>query len=95
MGRYAIDHSAVSGLNREPSIDAAIRQVADAILQDSQAAVPVDTGKLKASGFRDGIGSEYRVGYDADYAAYVEHGTSDTRPQPYLTPAALKNRGRL
>jgi len=39
----------------------------------------------------DGFGSrEYRVGTNAEYAVYVEYGTSSNQAQPYLRPAVEK-----
>lgn len=48
---------------------------------------PVDTGELIGSidGFTDGEGVE--VYADADYAQYVEYGTSKMEAQPYFRPA--------
>ena len=48
---------------------------------------PVDTGELISSidGFTDGEGVE--VYADADYAPYVEYGTSKMEAQPYFRPA--------
>ena len=48
---------------------------------------PVDTGELISSidGFTDGEGVE--VYADADYAQYVEYGTSKMEEQPYFRPA--------
>ena len=48
---------------------------------------PVDTGELISSigGFTDGEGVE--VYADADYAQYVEYGTSKMEAQPYFRPA--------
>ena len=48
---------------------------------------PVDTGELISSidGFNDGEGVE--VYADADYAQYVEYGTSKMEAQPYFRPA--------
>ena len=48
---------------------------------------PVDTGELISSidGFTDGEGVE--VYADADYAQYVEYGTSKMAAQPYFRPA--------
>lgn len=95
MGHYTIDAAAIAALPGTPSVDAPVHQVAETIFDESQAIVPVDTGHLKQSGFTDGNNSEYRIGYTADYARYVEFGTSEMNAEPYLTPAALKNRGSL
>ena len=48
---------------------------------------PIDTGELISSidGFTDGEGVE--VCADADYAQYVEYGTSKMEAQPYFRPA--------
>ena len=48
--------------------------------------VPVDTGLLKSSIRRTSFKS---FGSDVFYSGYVETGTSRTRAQPYLAPAAL------
>lgn len=92
MGRYTIDAAATAGMKTMPDVDDAVRDLAEAILRESQALCPVDTGALRASGFVDGHGSEYTVGYEKDYAPYVEFGTRHMNPQPYLSPAALKRR---
>lgn len=48
---------------------------------------PIDTGELISSidGFTDGESIE--VSADADYAQYVEYGTSKMEAQPYFRPA--------
>lgn len=59
-----------------------------------QAAAPVLTGALRGS-----IGTTWRgplaaeVGTDLEYAGYVEGGTSDTPPQPFMGPTADKIEG--
>lgn len=60
---------------------------------------PVDTGYLRSSiaatidsGSTSGvIVGEVTAG--AEYAAYVEHGTSRQRPQPFMRPAYEQARG--
>jgi hypothetical protein len=51
---------------------------------DARSRVPVLTGTLRDSieVDEDGYGS------DVDYAAFVEFGTSDTAPQPYIGPSS-------
>lgn len=122
MGHYSIDYAAVAAVPGLPSVDGKMRECADDIYDDSQALVPVDTGELKASGYVEGGASEYKIGYTADHAAYVEFGTGPhliegnptlafsgaggmvfasevhhpgTDPQPYLLPAATRQRGVL
>lgn len=51
--------------------------------------VPVDTGFLKGSITTTQTGPlSATVGTPAEYAAYVELGTTTQTPQPYLGPAA-------
>jgi HK97 gp10 family phage protein len=56
--------------------------------QVSQERVPVRTGNLKSSGHvESGSSLVISIIYDAGYAGYVEHGTSNMRAQPYCEPA--------
>lgn len=50
---------------------------------------PVDTGRLRNSITHTYDASEQKayVGTNVEYAAYVEYGTSKTKPQPYIRPA--------
>ena len=95
MARYSIDAAALARIPSEASVDSQVKQLAEQILDEAQGSAPVDTGALRASGFVDGSDSEYTIGFDRDYAPYVEMGTGDTEPQPFLTPAATKQRGSL
>lgn len=56
---------------------------------------PVDTGNLRASitteTGADGTAIYGQVEAGANYAAYVEHGTSRMAPQPYMSPSFEKN----
>lgn len=70
------------------------RATAARIERDAKLACPVDTGFLRNSigttitgDGRGGIVSA-TVGPTADYAGYVEFGTSRQRPQPFMNPAA-------
>ena len=62
-----------------PRITAAVTQATDAVYQESQALVPVDTGNLhETAGTQVEDGAHAVKGYvvyPADYAAYVEFGT--------------------
>lgn len=70
-----------------------LERIGDAIARDAQRFVPVDTGEL-----RDSIhvepphGRTVRIVATADYAAYVEDGTSRMAAQPYLKPALYRVR---
>jgi HK97 gp10 family phage protein len=54
----------------------------------SQQKVPVRTGHLKSTGEKR-KNSEYSwtIQYTAEYAGFVEHGTSRMRAHPYIEPA--------
>ena len=58
----------------------ATQEVAERIFADSQRDCPVNTGKLKASGYIKETEDGYEVGYSEDYAQYV-----DKMPQAYLS----------
>jgi HK97 gp10 family phage protein len=60
---------------------------AQVVYDRSQELCPVDTGFLKKSGFVQVQGDDVQIGYDADYASYVEFGTSKMEAQPFLRPA--------
>lgn len=65
------------------------------ILNDTRIACPVNTGRLRSSYQSSGVQKDARgmyvqVGTNVDYAAFVEFGTRNTRPQPHLRPAFLK-----
>lgn len=53
----------------------------------------VDTGRLRASITHEVRPSEQAVyvGTPVEYAAYVEMGTSRSRPYPYLKPAVMNH----
>ncbi len=62
-----------------PAVRAGVQEVGDAILERSQALVPVDTGALKESGavtlYEQGNVITAIVDYPIHYAGYVEFGT--------------------
>lgn len=49
---------------------------------------PVDTGRLRNSITHEKDSEAAYIGTNVEYAAYVEYGTSKTKEQPYLRPAA-------
>lgn len=48
---------------------------------------PVDTGFLRSSVFVQIRGNNVEVGFEAEYASYVEFGTYKMAAQPFLRPA--------
>lgn len=66
-----------------------VRKTAFDLQARAQQIVPVDTGFLKGSITTTQTGPlSATVGTNAEYAAYVELGTTTQTPQPYLGPAA-------
>lgn len=57
------------------------------ILGRMQVGTPVDTGHLVNSEHAESHGLHLEVAADADYADYVERGTSRMAPQPYAGPS--------
>lgn len=68
----------------EVKVEVAQKAGVAAGIADAQSRVPVLSGRL-----RDSIGpDEDGYGSDVDYAPFVEFGTSDTAPQPFIGPSA-------
>jgi HK97 gp10 family phage protein len=67
---------------------ASVALAADAVEQLAKSLAPVLTGDLRESIHQEGSGLEREVVADAPYAVFVEWGTSDTAPQPFMYPAA-------
>lgn len=67
------------------------------VSNDAKSIVPVDTGFLQNS-IQPGevtVGNNVvdgEVRADAEYAAYVENGTSRQKAQPFMFPALKKNK---
>lgn len=100
LNKLAVDlNSATGQIGAKASV--AIRKTAYDIERDSKAFCPVDTGNLRASistGFtgdgRFGV-MEAEIGPTAEYAAYVEYGTSKMAPAAYMGPAFDRHAGEL
>lgn len=52
---------------------------------------PVDTGRLRNSISHAVQGDTVYIGTNVEYGPYVEFGTRNQRPQPYLTPASTQH----
>lgn len=74
-------------LGRISTIKLDTEKAATVILQKAKELVPVRTGFLRDSGVLVGTGYGYHVAFQANYAAFVEFGTSKMAAQPYLRPA--------
>lgn len=61
--------------------------------RDAKAFAPVFTGELKARIRGRHVGLLGEVVSEAEYSDYVEDGTSDTAPQPFMGPAHERNIG--
>lgn len=53
---------------------------------------PVDTGRLRNSISHTSTEDTAYVGTNVEYAVYVEMGTVNTKPQPYLRPAITEHK---
>jgi hypothetical protein len=73
-----------------------LREFTQQVLDLSQEYVPVVTGELKASGGSevDPNALEGQVFYSADYADWVENGTSRQAPRHFLSRAVAETVGR-
>lgn len=79
-------------------LEEGVADAAHALRDDAKRTVPVDTGKL-----RDGIGARVKglkaevAVFDRDtyYGQWVEHGTSSRPAQPFMLPAAERERSRF
>lgn len=72
-----------------------VTHVADQFKDDARRFAPELTGALRRGieSHAHGLSAEVTAsslagGADREYSDYVEYGTSDTRPQPYMRPAA-------
>lgn len=84
--RLAADLAAAGPKNRV-RLSVTLRNAARAIESDAKVLAPVRTGFLKSSISSDVRGLHTEIGPTADYGHYVEHGTSEMAPQPYMRPA--------
>jgi HK97 gp10 family phage protein len=77
----------------------AIREVAEQIVRDIKAGAPVDTGNLRDSVSMEIVVNEIIpkavIKVEAEYASFVEFGTSRMRAQPFVMPVLDQVRDRL
>ena len=53
------------------------------------------TGQLRRSIARERVGAEERVGSNIKYARFLELGTLNMSPRPFLRPAVIRNRRKI
>lgn len=56
---------------------------------------PVDSGRLRSSITHDSDGDGFIVGTNVEYASFVELGTRNMAPEPYLVPGLQESVGEL
>lgn len=75
------------------AIAKALTKVARDIAADAARFAPVRTGALRASIADEPVqGNSVIIRASAEYAGYVELGTRNMAPQPFLKPALYRNR---
>lgn len=79
----------------EGSLGEIIAAGADAVCESAKSMCPVDTGALRSSISVSTDGNRAEISANTDYAAYVEFGTSQMAPQPYLVPSLIGNSGAV
>lgn len=94
-----LDTTSLDRLARDISpeaMDKAVRAAAFDAEGGAKALAPVDTGYLRSGIRARRVGMAYsEVTTEAEYAPFVELGTSRQRAQPYLGPAAQEAIDRL
>ena len=68
-----------------------IKKTAYDIERDGKAFAPVDTGNLRSSISTTARGLVAEIGPTAEYAVFVEEGTSVHAPQAFMGPALDRN----
>jgi HK97 gp10 family phage protein len=87
-------------IRRIQTLDVSIQQEAKQLVFDAATDVEVeaiknvavDTGRLRGSIDKQSINNGFGavVSANTNYAVFVEFGTRNQRPQPYITPAFLR-----
>lgn len=87
-----MEAEARTGINA--AITKLLEQLARDVADDAQRFAPVRTGALRASIHAEPVdgGDSVKVAASAEYAGYVELGTRNMAPQPYLKPALYRKR---
>jgi HK97 gp10 family phage protein len=88
LGDFAADLGNLS-IRAQPKVARAVAKAATDMQVSAMTYAPVDTGNLRASITTEisdsGLAAE--IGPTAEYAEFVEYGTSDQAPDPFMGPA--------
>jgi HK97 gp10 family phage protein len=84
--RYAADLTRAAN-DLDEDAEQAVERVAVGSLAVAQARVPVLTGRLRSEIRVRRRGLVVAIESPTPYAVFVEYGTSDTPPQPFMAPA--------
>lgn len=74
-----------------PSIERALIAIGAAAESHAKDYCPVDTGRLRNSISNTHDEDSAYIGSNVEYAAFVELGTSQRKPKPYLKPAVTQH----
>ena len=85
------DNSEQVSLEIKRAIRSALREIGERAVGYATDVVPVRTGNLRSSIAYDADDSQVIIGSDVPYASYVEEGTRNMRPRPYLRPAIVNH----
>jgi len=99
-GQAGVNQKLVAILSRrQKALVDAVQETQALVVNDATLVVPVKTGFLRNSIKPGKVEVDARTGSaegtvtaDAEYASFVELGTSRQRAQPYMIPAVMKNR---
>lgn len=83
------DNTGEVSLAIRQAIRSALREIGERAVRYATEVVPVRTGNLKSSIAYDADDRQVIIGSDVPYASYVEEGTVNMRPRPYLRPAVM------
>ncbi|HEY1119887.1 MAG TPA: HK97-gp10 family putative phage morphogenesis protein [Acidimicrobiales bacterium] len=95
-GEFRLNRQALADFLGTPDgpVAAELQRRANSVERRAKRLCPVDTGRLRASITnaleKDPEGVSAVIGTNVEYAVYVEFGTGDTRPQPFLRPALVE-----
>lgn len=81
--------------NIDKLVEQGLRKAALRVEGSAKELTPVDTGNLRASIKVTPKKLSASVGTNVEYAGYVELGTANQPPQPYLYPALMQNKEQI